>query len=274
MTTREIKLENISFENLNEKLGEIQFDKNPLCIDMSYNRLGAACLPILFKWLSKHQEIKICVGFTNIGLSEICKSLLTEMGTLKWIIDGRISIGKSEEEHKLDIIRAQGFLEGHEISLMKANKFSKFDETMNVVSTAHENNMKELEKLTHDLTMMENNIKGLLSSTKIVTKWHQRITERNEVLITHIAKMYLERLNNNDIIEFPRKYNKIETLKDIFDRGVEWDGVLWDADNKYLYLVEAKTSLQLIDITNRDSRIALTLIFISLCRNGEIQKKS
>jgi hypothetical protein len=84
--------------------------------------------------------------------------------------------------------------------------------------------MKALEKLTHDLIMMENNTKGLLNSTRTGTKWHERITGRHEVLITHIVRMYLEKINSNDIYEPCRKYNKIESFQNIFDRGVEWEG--------------------------------------------------
>ena len=101
---------------------------------------------------------------------------MAKMGNVEWIMNGRISIGATEEERKLDIIHAQGFLEGREISFVEAsNKLSKFDETMNQVSEtmnrvsiAHDNNMEALDKLTHDLSMMENNTKKLLNSTRTV----------------------------------------------------------------------------------------------------------
>ena len=91
--TREIHLQCVPFDNLDEKLREIQSDENPLLIDMRYNHLGAMCLPILLKWLScQHEETKICVGFTNIGISEICKALVAKMGNVEWVMNGRISI--------------------------------------------------------------------------------------------------------------------------------------------------------------------------------------
>ena len=63
--TRKIQLQ----DNLDEKLDEIQFDENPLWIDIRYhNRLGAVCLPILLQWFSTqgHKNMRWIYKYWNI----------------------------------------------------------------------------------------------------------------------------------------------------------------------------------------------------------------
>ena len=87
--SKDFNLQNtLSFDNLTEKLDEIKTDGNLSSIDLRHNRLDASCLPKLLKWLSEHEEANICVGCTNIGISEICKSLLSKMGNVDWVING------------------------------------------------------------------------------------------------------------------------------------------------------------------------------------------
>lgn len=185
-------------------------------------------------------------------------------------------MGFTADERKFDIIHAQGFLEGRQVSHIEAsNKLLNFEQTMEKVKEAHENNMKELQVLTHDLTMMENNTRRLLKSTETIRNWQGKITDRQEVLITQIVRMYLEKSNQNiNIYELSRKLHKIEPLPNVIDRGVEWDGVLFDTTENILYLIEAKTSVQQSDITNMASRIKRTLEFINLCGNNVIQERA
>ena len=300
MSTRQVSLQSLS-DNFTEKLNEIRFDGNPLWIDMRYSRLNASCLPTLLKWLSEHEEAKICVGYSNIGIFDICKSLMSRMGNLNWIINGRISIGATPEEQNFDRIRAKGFLEGREVSFLEAsNKLSNFSEVMEKVSKAHEdnlkahenimkaheniikaqenimkaqeNNMKALDKLTHDLIMMENNTKRLLKSNTDVENWHEKIADHLEIFVTKFLRMHLileKKTQDIEIVELPRHRRKIESLTKGFGRGFEWDGVLFFGD--CLYLIEAKTSLLHSDIKKMASRIERTLNFINLCGSGNIQ---
>jgi hypothetical protein len=90
---------------------------------------------------------------------------------------------------------------------------------------------------------------------------HKTQTDAYEVLVTSLVCVDLK-AKGDEVYEVPRcRYTLPQFLPD-YDRGVEWDGVLFVPAVKHLYLVEAKSNLENKHITGMPNRIQRTLQFM------------
>ncbi len=126
--------------------------------------------------------------------------------------------------------------------------------------------------LTHNLTLLRDSIIPLHESTDSIRNWQQRLTDRCEVLVTQLVRLYLHKVDEVELDavgELPRIYHKILSVPDWFNRGVEWDGVLFVPEEgdrgSQLYLVEAKSALESAHVTQMPERMGRTVDFLRLC---------
>ncbi len=92
--------------------------------------------------------------------------------------------------------------------------------------------------------------------------------------MTQLSRLYLQKVNkieSDAVDELNRIYHQIPPVPGWFERGVEWDGVLFlpeEGDRgSQLWLIEAKSALESAHITRMPDRERMkrTVEFLQLC---------
>ena len=256
-------------------------------VDLSGCRLQQDCLPYMVDWMEwKGDRVSVHVGGSGISMLELCRALVTKMGHVEWIITGRVSVRDSEQGRELDKVHAEGFMQGRVVSMEEAlGRVGKHLEEAARINeeTArrheesakrHEESEKEHKTLRQEIKQLHDSAKKFEKETKSVRSWFKSHTDSYEVLVTQLTRMYVSRAYSmghaSDVFELERSRHIIPEMLPVYERGVEWDGVLYAPEARHLFLVEAKSALETQHVNNMQSRMKRTVEFIKLCRNGEL----
>jgi hypothetical protein len=248
-------------QNLFEQLDKAADATNgaPTLFDLSGSALYNTEAKTLVRWMLQHPHVSMCVRGTTMGFQDVCKALLEVNGSVEWM-GGRITFSDTENGRKLEAMHVRAYLEGRVLSMEEAFNYQQQIITANLAETT-----EALKRLTEaesreefDRSMRESH-KKLKDGWKNLDRWKEKQTDAFEMTATSVMRMYL-----GDVYELPRSRHNIPRMPPCLECGVEWDGVLWDESKQWLYLVEAKTSPQLDDITGMQKRMRRTREFISL----------
>jgi hypothetical protein len=274
---REVNLQGTESAKLLKTLtNQVLDDAAPIWVDLRYSRMDSSSLQQLIPWMQERPAVSICVGFTNIGFADICRALMKAHGDLDWVYEGRLCIGADSEGRATDILHADGFLQGRAVTLDEAlpEIKGKLLETARIgAGTAADHN-----KLMHEMSVFRDGAVALRKATRDVNNWQTRLTDSCEVLVTHLTRMYLLKKYDlkkpSDLSELDRGRHKVVPMPPVFERGVEWDGVLYEPASQHLYLIEAKSALEIGHITAMGERMKRTVDFLKLCGSGELPLKA
>ena len=225
------------------------------------------------------------VGGSGLVLGDVCRALISKMGHINWIRSGRIGIRDGQEGRALDIVHAEGYMEGREVGmddalhktnlhLVEAARINR--ETALNMQYMQSNNDKEHKKLMSDLRMLHDSSKKLQAGTRCVTNWFDSHTKSFENIVTQLTYMYLRkvyRISHNaskHVYELESTRHTIPNIPPHFEKGVEWDGVLYVPEARHLFLIEAKSALKSTHIKDMKDRMDRTVVFINLCQAGKL----
>ena len=229
---------------------------------MRTSYLSAMHLPTLIQWLQEHPNASICVGQTNIGFSELCSAVISATDSPQFIEGGRINIGFTDEEKRMDAIFLDGYLRGRQWTMNEA--LAKRVEIMEL-----HGDIAVLQKKLHSEVAKVN------ETAKELANWGRNQREMYEDLV---ATLFIERLEVKgfeNIDTLPKKYRKlpyhINATVGAVD-AVEWDAVVTcqKGCDEFLFLVEAKRTNCLEGMLNLPDRLQRTWHFITNC----VQQKS
>ena len=108
-----------------------------------------------------------------------------------------------------------------------------------------------------------------------VLNWQKHQNDSFEDLITSVLEKFLVKQGFVVLKTMDKKSRTILGMPPAFERGVQWDGVVYCSKDgaKFLYLVEAKSHLKEKAINGMDPRIERTEAFIKLCAEGVLPLK-
>lgn len=141
-------------------------------------------------------------------------------------------------------------------------------ESLQRVQAQQELRSKEVSRLNADLQRFTSGAAKLEKRTKSLHSYCRSVCDAYEVLVTHIVRIGLK--DKGEVYEMARAHHKIPKFPPEYDRGVEWDGVLYIPERNHLYLVEANGNLINADINGMPPRIERTLKFIEMCAAGRL----
>eukprot|EP00955_Chlamydomonas_euryale_P074121 361941-Chlamydomonas_euryale.AAC.2 len=268
-------------------------------VDLSECNLQPDCLSALLSWM-EHRGERVCVrvGGSGLSIGDVCKALIVKMGHIDWIRSGRIRIRAGDEGHELDKVHAEGYLQGREISMDEAfravrinleaasrmhvesaNRMNRYEEDR--ARRAEENDkehkelFQEIKKLHDSSKQLHDSSKRFEKGTKSLRKWFKAHTDSYEVLVTQLVRMYIRRSEDptREVFELERDRHLIPKMPPVYERGVEWDGVLYVPKTRQLFLVEAKSALLPEHIDTMHERMERTVQFINLCSAGKLPLK-
>ena len=113
-------------------------------------------------------------------------------------------------------------------------------------------------------------------SVKQMYGWQFNQTAAFETLVTSVLGKYLLTFGSTVEVSLSSKVlRKLPIVADVFKVGVEWDGVIFcskvGGGRSTLYLVEAKTNINLESIVGMANRIRRTKVFVMLCAENKIK---
>jgi hypothetical protein len=248
-----------------------QLPEGPALVHLCSNHLDIPGMRALVVHMKQHKELSCCV-WNNVRM-------LQEEGVSEWVHSGRLNYGgHSEAEQDLARAAARGLDAGQYQERMQA----RLEEVMALQAATARLQQEDAiarKAVTHDLILLRDSIAPLRESTESIRNWQQRLTDRYEVLVTQLIRLYLLKTNELELDavgELPRIHHLILPVPGWFERGVEWDGVLFvpeEGDSGgQLWLIEAKSALESAHVTQMPERMQCTVEFLRLAGQQDFRE--
>ena len=281
-------LDAVGTSRLVEQLDLLAVDDSPCLVSLADCRLQTDCLPQLLWWMEQRGGgTSVRVGGSGLIMGDICKALISRMGHIDWIRSGRIGVREGEDGRALDVVHAEGYLQGREVgmgdALHRANLHLEEAARINKETNLGMQRMQissglEHKKFMSELRMLHDSSKKLEAGTRSIRQWFDAHTDSFELLVTQLTNMYLRKVYrishaSAEVFELERTRHTIPKMPPLFKRGVEWDGVLYVPEAKHLFLVEAKSALLNEHVSSMATRMERTVEFINLCRGGKLSQQ-
>ena len=265
-------------------------------MDLSGSRLTAMSLPALTAWLQQHPLARACVQNTNIGFYETCKHLMEVHGNLELIQSQRLAFSADDSGRVLDSLHARAFLQGCTVGLGEAlahvqTSLQATAASLKRVQELHEREAEEeakrraaeqearrlqaeeeakrVKQQRAKNTELDERIDRMRKGCRDLNGYFKSMCDAQEVLVTFLVRLELK-TRGSEVFELDRGKYKLLKFPPVYERGVEWDGVLFMPALKQLFLVEAKSNLKNGDVTGMADRIQRTLQFMRLCASGQL----
>jgi hypothetical protein len=274
---------NLTDDSLPEVLS--QLPEGPALVHLCSNRLDIPGMRALVVHMKQHDGLSFCV-WNNKPYFEPWYRMLQQEGVSGWVYSGRLRYGgHSEAEQDLARAAARSVDAGRYQEQMRA----RLEEVVAIQATTAQlqRELTQLQRedaiarkaLTHDLTLLRDSIIPLHESTDSIRNWQTRLTDRYELLVTQLVRLYLHKIDEVELDavgELPRMYHKILSVPVYFPRGVEWDGVLFVPEEgdrgSQLYLIEAKSALVSAHVKAMPERMCRTVEFLRLCGQQDFRQ--
>lgn len=212
---------------------------NELTLDFTFNRFTTSGLEPIVVFMQRHESVVACVGWNHFTFPDFYKKL-SNMGLSNWVEDGRIFMGLTEFDQKLDRI---------------ASMQMKTEGNLNNLASSVGTHLKEA-SMTRE-------------TSKNLANWGNNEREYYEIFVTSVFKTNLDRNNYTNVEEFPDKFCFIpafgvEFATEAGMMSVEWDGIV-TADKggtSFIFLIEAKRTSQYKQMKTMPERLRITKTFI------------
>lgn len=210
-----------------------------IVLDFTFNRFTTRGLADIIRLLVDYPQVVACVGWNHFQFPELYKTV--NMGYSNWVEDGRIFMGSTEFDQKLDRIAAVQMKTEGNLNELSTSVAAAFKDTMKEASMTRE-------------------------TSKNLANWGKNEREFYEYIVTTILKSKLEEIGYTNFEDFPDKYRIIPhfSTKTEEVRGIEWDGIFTAEKDgvDIVFFIEAKKTSRYDQMRNMPERIRRTTQFI------------
>ena len=274
------KHNNLTDDVIGQFLEDLSLPSNGrIYMDLSFNRFTETGLEEVISFMENHNtvsgshcdeykaypdyshiQVSCCVGYNHFNFPGFYR-ILSNMQHTQWVESGRIHLGTTALERKLDKIAA--------VQEKNSTGMTSLQDALNTLKSVVESDARSIVEL--------------MDTSSNLNNWAVNQRECYEYLIESVLCQHLSAKGYADIDVEPEKFRKVPFHHNLNGEpmaAVEWDAVITCefGGKSFLFLVEAKKTRDMTGMRNMPERIERTVSFISKsCRmveTGEHKKLS